>query len=207
MTKKILPLLLCLCAVPAPAQDATIESIKGSVFILPRGDRPIPAQPGDKILFGDGVRTGAGSAAHVVLAGGQILLVRENSRLTLGGTTEHARVYFPRGEFLVGLTKIPSSRRSFRIATPAAVASARGTLFWGKTDRAKSAAFAALGGTVAVTAQGKTVRIGPGQRVVVALGAPPAPVERHPIAPSYLDTFRIVGFLRGLEALIDPAPR
>ncbi|MBI3566472.1 MAG: FecR domain-containing protein, partial [Elusimicrobia bacterium] len=156
----------------------------------------------------DRVRTGAGAVAQVVLDGDRgAVLVREDSSFTLEGDPENTMLDFRVGEFLVGLRKSLTQGQTFKVRTPAAVAAVRGTLFWGKSDDAKTTTYAGFGHSIEVTAKGKTVVVGAGEKTVVAFGEAPAPAAKHDIPVSYTDRFKVDGGLQSLETLADlPKP-
>ena len=203
---KLIALALCLAALahPAAAQDALLTAVSGKVWIIPAGQkRPVAAKKGDALIFGDGLRTSSKAIAHLSLERGGMILVQENSRLVLEGDGDNPVANFSLGEFLVGLAKKLEAGRSFKVHTPAAVAAVRGTLFWGKTDKAKQATFAGFGHEISVTAQGKSVTVGPGQTVTVDFGKAPPEPKPHAIPKSYLQTFAVKGSISGLDALAD----
>lgn len=205
MRRQALAAVLIFMGPAAGAQDATLKATQGRVFIRAAGQKIyFRAKAPDALIFGDSVKTGPKSLAQLVLEGGAIVLVRENSTLTLGGEPEDALVSFWIGEFLVGLKEKLGGKRSLKVQTPAAVASVRGTLFWGETDAAREATFAGFGSEVTVTAQGQSVTLKPGESVAVAYGKPPPKPKPHAIKRGYLKTFSVEGSLQGLEALVDP---
>lgn len=190
--------------VPASAQDAVVVRTWGPVSVLPGGGRRfIKAKGGEELLYGDSIRVGKGGIAHVTLAGRGAMLLRGETLLSLHGSPRRASLTVDYGEFLIGL--VPKlGRTSFQVHTPAAVASARGTLFWGKADRAdKSTTYAGLGQEVAVTAEGKMVAASPGMTVVVPFGSPPSEPAPSAFGLEYLEYFRVDGSLQKLEALAE----
>ncbi len=193
-------------ASPAPTgvADATLAAILGEVFVRPEGlKEEVLAAEGNGLLLGDRVRTGAGAIAHVVFADGAALLLRENTQVTLGGSPSNRDMKVQIGEFLLGLgTKLPFGMR-LRITTPSAVAAVRGTLVWGKVTAAKSTVFAGFSGTVTVSAKGRRITLGPGQKVTIAFGKAPSAPEARDIPPDYLDAFTIGESLQGVEGLIE----
>lgn len=195
---------LLLLAAAVCAQDATLAGVVGRVSIKAGGDdRYVAAKAGDSLLFGDTVRAGAKSSAHVVLENGPVVLVRERSTFTLQGTRRSTTVRFKAGEFLVGLKSKLAAGERFRVRTPSAIAAVRGTLFWGRINADKSTDFAALENEVAVTAAKKTVTLKPGQKTSVPFGQAPAEPAPGDLAPDYpRKTFAIDGSLQGLEELL-----
>lgn len=205
MNRIAFAVLVAVLAVPASAQDAYLAKISGPVSVLPGGaKRYLAAKGGEELLFGDTVRVGKGGIAHLVLEGRGAVLLREETILTLQGTPRRAVLSFRFGEFLIGLSKKLEAGQSFKVRTPAAVAAVRGTLFWGKSDKAdRSSAYAGFGRVVAVTAKGKTVLVEPGKTVTVAYGEAPADPAESAVGLDYAGNFAIDGSLEGVEALAE----
>lgn len=201
---RMLALVLAVAAAPSFAADATLVKISGPVFIRPGGaEKDLAAKGGEELLYGDAVRTGPGALAQVDLGGRGAVLVRENSAFLLQGDPQKTTLRFQVGEFLVGLTRALAKNESFRVRTPAAVAAVRGTLFWGQSDEKKTTTYAGFGHSIAVTAKGKTVVVGVGEKTTVALDAAPTEPARSGIPVAYLDNFKVGGSLQGLEALVE----
>jgi hypothetical protein len=208
MTKQtaLIPVLALLAALSASAQDATLAKVSGPVFLV-AGGKSYPAKGGEELIFGDAVRVGAGGVAQLVLPERGAVLVREDSVLTLKGSTRRTLLDFARGEFLVGLSKRLRRGQSFKVRTPAAVAAVRGTLFWGKSDKDKTTTYAGFGHEIAVTAKGKTVVVKAGETVTVPFGVEPSTPTASQIPVDYVKNFAVDGGLQGLEKLVAlPAP-
>jgi len=202
--KLILALVLAAAAGPAFAADATLVKISGRVLIRPGGaEKDLVAKGGEELLYGDAIRTESGALAQVDLGGRGAVLLRENSAFLLQGDPTRTTLRFQFGEFLIGLTRALAKDESFRVRTPAAVAAVRGTLFWGQSDEKKTTTYAGFGHVIAVTAKGKTVLVGPGEKTTVALDAAPAEPVQSGIPVAYLDNFKIGGSLQGLESLVE----
>lgn len=198
---QLLPLLASF-AVATYADYAVLRSISGPVTIRPLGHQDFkPAQPGASLIAGDAVKTGPGGVAHLQLQGGVTLLVTGDSSLVLGGEAEDPTVEFGVGEWLMGLRRRLGKGRRVRVSTPHAVAAVRGTLFWGKTD-SKETLLAGLQDKVELTAQGKTVVVGPDQLARVPAGAAPEPPKPHQVPAPFLDRFRVAGGLGDIEKLL-----
>lgn len=191
---------------PALAQDAVLSKVSGPVSYLPGGARRfIKARGGEQLLFGDSIRVREGGAAHVVFGDRAALLLRGDTLLSLGGTPARTALTVDYGEFLIGLFGRLGKGRSFKVNTPAAVAAVRGTLFWGKADRAdKTTTYAGFGHRVEVSARGRTVAVEPGTTVVVPLDAPPGEPAPSAIGLDYVENFRVAGSLEGVDALAEP---
>ncbi|MDD5303903.1 MAG: FecR domain-containing protein [Elusimicrobia bacterium] len=205
MNRLAFAVLAAALAAPASAQDATLAKISGPVSVLAEGGaRFVKAKGGEQLLFGDTIRVGKGGIAHVILAERGAVLLREESLLTLQGSRRRTTLAVKFGEFLIGLSGTLERGESFKVRTPAAVAAVRGTLFWGKSDKAdQSTAYAGFGHVVAVTAKGKTVLVEPGRTVTVAFGAPPSDAVPSTVGLDYAKNFMIDGSLQGAEALAE----
>jgi len=202
MKRLVFAALSVVLVLPAAAQDAVLVRVSGPVSYLPGGGRQfIKAYGGEELLYGDSIRVGSGGTAHVTLAGRGAMLLRGETLLSLHGSPRRASLTVDYGEFLIGLAR-KLGRTSFQVHTPAAVASARGTLFWGKSDRAdKRTIYAGFGHEVAVTAQGKMVAVTPGRTVIVPFGSAPSEAVPNAFGLEYLDNFRIGGSLQNVESL------
>lgn len=198
---QLLPLLASL-AVAARADYAVLRSISGPVGVRALGHQDFtPAKPGASLIAGDSVKTGPGGVAHLQLQGGVTLLVTGDSTFVLGGETEDPIVEFSVGEWLMGLRRKLGKGRRVRVSTPHAVAAVRGTLFWGKTD-SKETLLAGLQDKVELTAQGKTVVVGPDTLARVPAGGAPEAPKPHQVPAPFLDRFRVAGGLGDVEKLL-----
>jgi len=197
--------VVVLSPLAALAQDGVLMKISGPVSVLAAGSRRfVAAKGGEQLLFGDTVRVGKGGLAHLLLGDGGAVLLRDESFMTLQGSARRTTLSFRFGEFLIGLKKRLGPGQSFRVRTPGAVAAVRGTLFWGKADKAdQSAAYAGFGHTVAVTAKGKTVLVTPGRTVVVAFGEAPKDPVASTFGLDYAMNFTLDGSLQGLADLAE----
>lgn len=200
---RLTALVLAALAAPALAQDATVAKVSGPVSILAQGaKRFMAAKGGEQLLYGDVVRVGKGGVAQLTLKDRGAVLLREETLLTLQGTARNTRLSFDFGEFLIGLKAKLAKGESFRVRTPAAVAAVRGTLFWGKSEKAdKSTTYAGFGHTIAVTAAGKTVVVGPGKTVTVAFEKAPSEPSPSTVGIDYAKNFAVDGSLQDLETL------
>lgn len=197
---------LLLLALAAHAQDATLAALDGKATLRAYGykTRAVAARAGDALIYGDRLRTAEKSRAQVTTPAGAVFLLGEEASLALSGPEKRLTADFSAGEFLIGLAKTLKGGARLIVRTPAAVASVRGTVFWGKVEADKSAVFAGFGGKISVSAQGKTVEVGPGQTVKIPFGKPPETVGPHTIPRAYMDNFKVKGGLQGVEALADP---
>lgn len=191
------------------AADAVIKQVKGEVLVKTGGaDSFYRARQGDPLYFWDQVKTGEGAMVHIAFNDGATILVKEKAALTLRGGRKDAWVAFDVGEFLIGLKKKLAGGDKFRVKTPAAAASVRGTLFWGLSDEKKDSAYACFADAIEIQAGGKTLVLEAGQKVKIPFGRAPDAAEKADVPLSYLDTFAVDGSIQGLADLIpkeDPA--
>ena len=149
--------VLWLLAVPlvAAAEGPHVVSVSGQVE-LATGVPPVfrPAQPGDPVVPGDVIRTGADGRAELVLGRATVrlypnsLLRVPDSETTAGGP---AAVELDRGRSLFDVIKRPDD--PFEVRTPEVVVSVKGTRFSVAIDDA-SAAVAVFRGLVGVSGLG-----------------------------------------------------
>lgn len=186
------------------AADAVIDRMSGEVLVRAAGEKAFtPAHAKAPLLFGDEVKTSASAVAHVVTNGGAAILLRPNTTMKLGGTADQTSLEIRLGEFLIGLKKKLAPKQSFQVRTPAAVAAVRGTLFWGLTDAKKDSTYASFGDTLVISAQGRTVRLTPGNKVKIPFGKKPGTPGPSGIPLSYVDNFAVEGSIQDLGALVD----
>lgn len=198
-----LALVALLAAWPAAARDAVLVKAKGKVQVKADGaDKFVKVEEGALLLFGDTVRVAKKGVAQLNLGDNASVLVREDSEFLLGGSAAQTELDFSFGEFLIGLRKRLTQRQSFRVRTPAAVASVRGTLFWGKSEKkTRAVTYAGFGGKVKVEAQGQAVEVAPGKIVTVAFGAAPTDPVPSSVTLDVAGQFMVDGTLQGLEVL------
>ncbi len=147
--------LLIFSASTAFAEGLVLSSEGAAVLV--RGTEEIAANPGTPIQNGDVVKTPAGSSADIslnglagarVLAGGETV-VNETA-------TEGMRLTIRSGNAILNLAKLPAAS-SFSVETPTAIASVRGTQFWGRVEMAADrpiTTFAVREGIVEIFAKG-----------------------------------------------------
>lgn len=163
-------ILLVSAAVPAFAESAStgvVTAVTGETAVVRRGSL-IPAVPGMDIRKSDVLQAGAGSSIDVSLNSLAGCRVMADSEVLVEETkTENMRMNVASGNVLLNLRKLPKDSK-FRVETPTAVASVRGTQFWGRVDSATGDAvttFAVREGAVDVLAKnaGRTYRLQPGK--------------------------------------------
>lgn len=199
-----LAFLAAAAARPAAARaddGVSVLAVQGKVQVL-RGAKRFPAAVGQRLDYGDEVRTLKDSLAQVAFPDGATVLVKERSSFVLAGSPKKTVLSFAIGEFLIGLKRLLGPGETFRVRTPASVAAVRGTLFWGRSDSNNDAAFACLASEIVVTAQGRSVTLKPGQKTRIPFGKPPEAAQAASIPSSFLGTFAIGGSIQGLDGLM-----
>ncbi len=108
----------------------TIQGLIGEVMIV-AGNTEKPATVGDVLITGDGIRTGADSIADVLYGSEGIIRIQPDSNILLSSlmdpATGDSQLDMPQGKMYVTLSKL--KKGDFRVKTPTAVASVRGTSF------------------------------------------------------------------------------
>ena len=170
----LLAVLLLSASAPLRAGEATIELLQGGAKILSLKTLSSgPAAQGAELFAGDTLVTQPGATAHVRFASGALILVKENASFKVSGLGKKVTVSFDKGEFLIGLVKKLEKDENFEVRTPAAVAGVRGTLFWGLSDEKLTSTFACFESELAISAQGQTQILKPGDKVQIAFGEKP----------------------------------
>lgn len=172
--------LFLLSALPAGADSPTgvVTTVTGDAAVVRRGSL-IPAVSGMDVRKDDVLRAGTGGSMDVSLNGlaGCRLLSSTEVRVD-GVAREDMRLSVVDGNVILNLQKL-GGKSKFRVETPTAVASVRGTQFWGRVDAAGGDAvttFAVREGAVDVLAKGarRTFRLKPGQALDIPRVGKPA---------------------------------
>ncbi len=171
-----------------PAQ-ATLETVNGKVRWRAGKSAWQDAHPGDKLEMGSSLETATDASALLRLADGSSVLISQDSSIALDtlslyskGLMANTRVRLQGGRIEVLANPTKRSARLFQVTTPSAQAVVRGTRFRvayadGLTHEET------LEGVVGVSARGRSVRVAPGQGVLVKTGAAPAKAFSLPKAP------------------------
>jgi ferric-dicitrate binding protein FerR (iron transport regulator) len=154
------------------------------------------------LSYGDVLVTSKGAKAQIELQNGESILLKENTRLELGGKATKNRMIIDAGEFLIGLKKKLGKDESFEVVTPACVTGVRGTVFWGLSDADKSSTYAALDHDIEIKAAGKSLILKPGQKIKIEFGKAPGLAEEAKVPLSFIDTFEIDGQVQGIKELL-----
>lgn len=117
----------------ASAEGVVVSKVEGGPMIIREGQE-IAATSGMPCQANDLVKTGTNCSLDIsmnkmagcrVLAGSQVLIAKAGA--------DSMSVKVDSGNVILNLDKLPADS-SFRVETPTAVASVRGTQFWGRVD-------------------------------------------------------------------------
>lgn len=159
----------------AAPQSGTVTKAEGEVTMtLPGGGAPVPVKVGDKVAVGSTVKTGANSAAIIVISKDAAVNMTANTEALIESVDESVpdkhKVLLDLKNGTMGALINPAAKGKidFRIKTPSGVAAARGTFY-----------------SVAVENGRGYVKVKEGEVKVVPLGqkdpAAPAPGEKPPV--------------------------
>ena len=172
-------------SLPVFAMDgvAVISNLEGTGQIL-RGGQVLPAQTGMACQKNDVLKTGGDCRLDFSmngLAGCRILASSECAIQNADAGSMHLKV--GSGNVVLNLKKLPAGAE-FKVETPTAVASVRGTQFWGRVEGAAGenpiTTFAVRDGSVIVTPKGpwKTFVLEKGQALDIPKDPAVIPVLR-----------------------------
>lgn len=162
----------------AESPTGVVTAVTGDAAVVRRGSL-IPAVPGMEIRKGDVLQSNADGSVDISLndlAGCRVL---PSSAVNMDETApEDMRLNVTSGNVILNLQKLPKMSK-FRVETPTAVASVRGTQFWGRVDSASGDAvttFAVREGAVDVFAKGarRSFRLKPGQALDIPRSGRPS---------------------------------
>jgi len=138
MKKSPFFLLLCLALSQAPlfaaGEKIVVAQMAGQPQIV-RGNQMIPAKIGMECRTGDILKTPAAGCRMDValndLAGCRVLPASEC--VIVQGSSSGMRIQIKNGNAILNLKKLPVNS-TFEVETPTAVATVRGTQFWGRVE-------------------------------------------------------------------------
>jgi len=158
----------------AAAEGCVVTGVLGDATVM-RNDTEIAVQKGDSLMKGDLVKTSADGQMDMSmndLAGCRMLpgsAVRVES-----WKSENMSLKVESGNVVLNLKELPKAS-SFKIETPAAVATVRGTQFWGRVNPSADSAvttFAVRKGSVEISpvggAQAMPVMLEAGQAIDIS---------------------------------------
>ncbi len=170
-------------AAPAFAESAVTRVQGNAVIAGPQGARP--AKVGSPIADGETIRTEAGATADVAMGGLAGFRLLEGTSCTVGPSeTGNMKVALTRGNVVLNLKKLPV-HSSFSLESPLAVATVRGTQFWGRVPGAaesEQTTFAVREGAVELQmkATGKSFTLNAGEALDVPQADSPVPPQARP---------------------------
>ncbi|HNQ03169.1 MAG TPA: FecR domain-containing protein [Thiobacillaceae bacterium] len=173
---------------PAPA---TVTAVQGNVRVRTGSGDLRPLRTGDQLQGGESVLTGPRSSAHYRFADGTSLTQQASSKLAFGRLAAYGKTGMVATEVSLDSGRLEASAArqlapagGFRVRTPVAVAGLRGTDFRiNVAEDGKRMSSEVTTGEVAVTAQGKTVRVAAGEGSFTEAGKPPSPARALLPAP------------------------
>lgn len=201
-------LVLMLAAVAAAydAQPARIEAVSGEVAFRLHEDagfKSEAAATGRRLDPGDAFKTLERARARVALPADAVALLAPRTTLALEADRPTPRAAVLEGTALFGLRRPLDRGQRVAVRTPAATAFLEAGSFAVVADRG-SARFRLLAGALRVRAEGRTVRLKPGEEVQVAYGKKPGDPKPWTSPEPSTGTFAIEGSLGGLEDLLGP---
>lgn len=138
----LIPVFLTLVTLVLSAMTALAEPESGKVtvavgdvqVIAKTGDAPVAVKPGDKVVVGSTIKTGAGARAVVVITPRSAIRIAENSEVVIEVVDEtvlprKVTVDLKDGSLSALLKPNAAGELDFQVRTPSGVAAARGTFF------------------------------------------------------------------------------
>ncbi|MBI3394676.1 MAG: FecR domain-containing protein [Spirochaetia bacterium] len=157
MTLAVGAILLTLTACSEPKKwDTRITAVKGQVSVEREG-KAADAKVGEVIKTADVIVTKEASSADLLIQGGGVLRISENSRMSIASMKQGASYKLDQGRIVLGLNKLEKTD-NVEVVTPTAIASVRGTAF-GISSGDKLNKISVLTGAVAVESGGKKIDV------------------------------------------------
>ena len=115
------------------AEGCAIRSITGDVRIV-RDGQSMPAKANDSLKKGDRIETGGNCSADMSMNGLAGCRVLANSQVEVAAwKSENMSLSVEKGNVVLNLKNLPKDS-AFKVETPTAVATVRGTQFWGRVE-------------------------------------------------------------------------
>lgn len=164
------------------AGSATVDQIKGEVTVQPPNGTAAAPQRGQVVIAESIIETKKGSVVLHLEDGSQVL-VQKNSRVVLKAPQNSLGHFFDLllGKILAKVQKRTNNAPSFKMGTPTAVITVRGTKFEVTVNKEQRTYVEVYEGLVEVAAAApgsRPVLIGPGFHTQVRLNEGPARPER-----------------------------
>jgi hypothetical protein len=169
-----------------------IVSIVGAVTVTRHGSSESkPLDPGDLLVAGDAVATGAAGNAVFRFADGSELMLRQHSRIEFDTLSQYGdtgmvdtRARLQKGSVDVKASKPTGGGNRYEIHTPAASTAVRGTEYRVRVDENLPVTRTeVLEGKVNVAGSGKTVEVAAGFGSVIEAGSAPEKARQLLTAP------------------------
>jgi hypothetical protein len=217
---RLLPLALLLALLagtpaaqaPQPATltagSATIDEIKGEVTVQPPNAAAAAPQRGQVVIPESVIETKKGSVVLHLEDGSQVL-VQKNSRVVLKAPQSSLGHFFDLllGKILAKVQKRTNNAPSFKMGTPTAVITVRGTRFEvsvNKEQRTFVDVYEGLVEVMSTAAPSRPVLLGPGFHTQVKMNEGPVRPERD---AGFSDDDRMGGRLGGVQSGDDRSER
>jgi ferric-dicitrate binding protein FerR (iron transport regulator) len=172
--------------ITVPSGSALVAEVKGEVSVTAPQGTAAPAQQGMVLPAETAIDTGKGSVI-LLLADGSQVLVKSKTRVLLK-SPESSNGHFLEmliGELVAKVKKRLGETAPFRMGTPSAVITVRGTRFSVRVDKKGRTTVEVFEGTVEVEGLGEKPRrvlVEPGYRTEVEVGRQPQlPQEINPL--------------------------
>ena len=166
------------------AGSATVDEIKGEVTVQPPNGAAAAPQRGQVVIPDSVIETKKGSLMLHLEDGSQVL-VQKNSRVVLKAPQSSLGHFFDLllGKILAKVQKRTNNAPSFKMGTPTAVITVRGTKFTVEVNKDQKTYVEVFDGLVEVASTrvpGPPVMLGPGFHTQVKLDRMPERPEREP---------------------------
>lgn len=163
--------------VTLPSGSALVAEVKGTVSVTPPQGSPTAAQRGMMLPAETSIESAKGSVV-LMLADGSQILVKSKTRVVLkspdGGNGHFLQMFL--GEILANIKKRLGETPPFRLGTPSAVITVRGTRFTVRVDKKGRTTVQVYEGVVEVEGLGekaRSVTVQPGFETEVEPGRQP----------------------------------
>ncbi|MFH0727869.1 MAG: FecR domain-containing protein [Pseudomonadota bacterium] len=170
-----------------------ISFLKGSVEILrTETEGWTPLKPDERLVEGYRIRTGENGALDITFEDESSFLIKSNTCLTLVKTRKSGAgsiigdFFLELGRVITHIRKATGREPRFRIGTPSAVASVRGTDFRISQDAGGNARIEVLAGSVDTKGKHRRVRLDEGEGTLVEKGRDPQKPRDLLSAPSLI---------------------
>lgn len=155
------------------AEHVRVSFLSGSAEQKVPGSDWTALKSGQEVPLNASIRTGSGAVLDLSVSGTAGIRLLGGSSMEIGDIVSTGKVKVSDGNILVKVGKLDAGR-SFQVETPTAIASVRGTQFWGQVTKAgEEGVFAVRDGSVEVTLKesGKSFVCSKGDAVDIAPGA------------------------------------